>query len=68
MFKKIIIILVGMLLLIGCENIEEENKDVETIQKCAYQYTYSCGYDVLNGNVRCGWGYFYICNTYTEEV
>lgn len=57
--KKIVIILI-ILLLTGCAEISEKSTNESSIN-CGYQYTYSCGFDVMSGTNKCGYGYYYTC-------
>lgn len=57
--KKIVLIFL-LLCLVGCTELEEENKE-ETNINCGYNYTYGCGFDVMSGTTKCGYGYYYTC-------
>lgn len=57
--KKIVIILI-ILLLTGCAETNEKSTNKSSIN-CGYQYTYSCGFDVMSGTNKCGYGYYYTC-------
>lgn len=67
--KKCLIILLSMVCLTGCSDIESdttspthrpEPKD-EYETTCGYKYTYGCGLDVISGTTKCGMGYYYTC-------
>ena len=61
--KSILIILVILLCLwtTGCEDIETNTTEQESQLQCSYQYTYGCGFDVMSGSTKCGYGYYYAC-------
>lgn len=58
--KKSFIIILLILCLTGCA----ESTDTSSIQEeteCGYKYTYGCGFDVISGSVKCGYGYYFVC-------
>lgn len=66
--KKIIIIILAIVLiaiaLTGCTNIDIDTTTLvnDSQEKCGYQYTYGCGFDVISGTTKCGYGYYHTCH------
>lgn len=65
--KKAILILLMIFFLTGCCNIENTNPQQPIIEnekekECKYKYIYSCGFDVISGSTKCGYGYYYTCS------
>ena len=65
--KKIIIIILAIILiaiaLIGCTNIDIDTTTPvhDSQEKCGYQYTYGCGFDIISGTTKCSYGYYHTC-------
>lgn len=62
--KNIILLIVLLCTLTGCSlttDYKEKDKKRETNINCGYQYTYGCGFDVMAGSTKCGYGYYYTC-------
>ena len=56
----VIICCLIILLLTGCSETSEKSTNESSIN-CGYQYTYGCGFDVMSGTNKCGYGYIYTC-------
>ena len=65
--KKIIIIILAIILiaiaLTSCANIDISTTTPvhDSQEKCDYQYTYGCGFDIISGTTKCGYGYYHTC-------
>lgn len=65
--KKIIIIIPAIILiaiaLTGCTNIDIDTTTPvnDSQEKCGYQYIYGCGFDIIFGTTKCGYGYYHTC-------
>lgn len=58
--KKSFIIVLLILCITGCaESTDTLSTQEET--ECSYKYTYGCGFDVISGSTKCGYGYYFVC-------
>ena len=58
--KKSFIIVLLILCLTGCVE-STATTSIEEETECSYKYTYGCGFDVISGSTKCGYGYYYVC-------
>ena len=58
--KKSFIIVLLILCLTGCVE-STDTTSIEEETECSYKYTYGCGFDVISGSTKCGYGYYYVC-------
>ena len=59
--KKSFIIVLLILSLTGCSTESTDTLSIQEETECSYKYTYGCGFDIISGSTKCGYGYYFVC-------